>query len=45
MCFVCGESNDFGVHGRFYEQDDGTVLARYCAAEEHQGYPSRMHGA
>jgi uncharacterized protein (TIGR00369 family) len=44
MCFVCGERNVAGVHIRCYEQADGTVLARFCAAEEHQGYPGRVHG-
>lgn len=44
MCFVCGESNPAGVHVRFYEQQDGSVLARFTGAEHHQGYPGRMHG-
>jgi uncharacterized protein (TIGR00369 family) len=44
MCFVCGESNPAGVHVRFYEQDDGSLLARFRGANQHQGYPGRMHG-
>lgn len=44
MCFVCGESNPAGVHVRFYEQEDGSLLARFTAQEQHQGYPGRMHG-
>lgn len=44
MCFICGESNAAGVHVRFYEQADGTVLARCRLADEHQGYPGRAHG-
>ncbi len=44
MCFVCGESNPAGVHVRFYEQEDGSVLSRFTGAEQHQGYPGRMHG-
>jgi acyl-coenzyme A thioesterase PaaI-like protein len=44
MCFVCGESNPAGVRVRFYEQADGSVLARFRGADEHQGYPGRMHG-
>jgi acyl-coenzyme A thioesterase PaaI-like protein len=44
MCFVCGESNPAGVHVRFYEQEDGSVLARFAGADHHQGYPGRMHG-
>jgi uncharacterized protein (TIGR00369 family) len=44
MCFVCGESNPAGVHVRFYEQEDGSVMSRFTGAEQHQGYPGRMHG-
>ncbi len=44
MCFVCGERNPAGVHVRFYEQEDGSVLARFTGCEHHQGYPGRMHG-
>jgi acyl-coenzyme A thioesterase PaaI-like protein len=44
MCFVCGESNSAGVHVRFYEQEDGSILARFTGADHHQGYPGRMHG-
>lgn len=44
MCFVCGERNLAGVHVRFYEQEDGSVLARFTGADHHQGYPGRMHG-
>ena len=29
---------------RFYEQEDGSVLSRFTAPEQHQGYPGRMHG-
>ncbi len=44
MCFVCGESNPAGIHVRFYEQEDGSLLARFTPEEQHQGYPGRMHG-
>jgi acyl-coenzyme A thioesterase PaaI-like protein len=44
MCFVCGESNPAGVRVRFYEQEDGSLLARFTGADHHQGYPGRMHG-
>ncbi len=44
MCFVCGESNPAGVHVRFYEREDGSVLARFTGADHHQGYPGRLHG-
>ena len=44
MCFICGIKNIAGVHVRFYEPGDGTVLARFCGHEIHQGYPGRFHG-
>lgn len=44
MCFVCGESNPAGVHVRFYEQEDGSVLSRFTPQELHQSYPGRLHG-
>lgn len=44
MCFVCGESNPAGLHVRFYQQEDGSVLARFTGRDHHQGYPGRMHG-
>ena len=44
MCFICGTRNAAGLKGSFYEQSDGTVLARFTGHEQHQGYPGRMHG-
>ena len=44
MCFVCGERNIAGLHVRFYEQADGSLLAKFTGAEHHQSYPGRMHG-
>ena len=44
MCFICGKQNIAGVHISFYEDDDGTVLARFTGQEIHQGYPGRFHG-
>ncbi len=44
MCFVCGESNPAGVHVRFYEQEDSSILARFTGSPLHQSYPGRMHG-
>ena len=43
-CFICGKQNVAGVHVSFYEQDDGTVLARFKGQQIHQGYPDRFHG-
>jgi acyl-coenzyme A thioesterase PaaI-like protein len=44
MCFVCGEKNDFGLHAEFFETDDNQLVAIIHPAEQHQGYPGRMHG-
>ncbi len=44
MCFVCGIDNTFGLKGRFYELEDGQLLAIFQPAAEHQGYPGRLHG-
>lgn len=44
MCFVCGVDNRFGLKSRFYELEDAQLLAVFQPAEEHQGYPGRLHG-
>ena len=44
MCFVCGMSNSFGLKSRFYELEDGQLMAIFRPADEHQGYPGRLHG-
>jgi uncharacterized protein (TIGR00369 family) len=44
MCFVCGMDNSFGLKSRFYELEDGQLLAIFKPAAEHQGYPGRLHG-
>ena len=44
MCFVCGLGNPFGLKSGFYELENGELLARFNPAEEHQGYPGRLHG-
>ena len=44
MCFICGERNHAGLHLRFYEQSDGTILAKFTGRDHHQSYPGRMHG-
>lgn len=44
MCFVCGERNPAGLHVHFYEQADGSLLAKFTGADHHQSYPGRMHG-
>lgn len=44
MCFVCGLENRFGLRARFYEVDGGELIGLFSPAEEHQGYPGRLHG-
>jgi acyl-coenzyme A thioesterase PaaI-like protein len=44
MCFVCGMNNNFGLKSRFFELEDGQLMAIFRPAQEHQGYPGRLHG-
>lgn len=44
MCFVCGLENKFGLKSRFYDLANGEIMAVFSPAEEHQGYPGRLHG-
>lgn len=44
MCFVCGLENRFGLKSRFYELENGELLALFSPDVEHQGYPGRLHG-
>lgn len=44
MCFVCGLENKFGLKSRFYELEDGQLMAIFQPSDEHQGYPGRLHG-
>ncbi len=43
-CFVCGLSNPFGLHLRFYSIGPGEVEVRYTVPEHFQGYPGVVHG-
>ena len=44
MCFVCGLENQFGLKSRFYELENGELMAIFQPSPEHQGYPGRLHG-
>lgn len=44
LCFVCGLDNEYGLKSSFYELENGDLIARFNPAEEHQGYPGRLHG-
>ncbi len=43
-CFICGLSNPFGLHLRFYQTGPGEVQAEYTVPERYQGYPGVVHG-
>jgi uncharacterized protein (TIGR00369 family) len=44
MCFVCGMSNEGGLHTHFYELEGKKLLGVFKGNEVHQSYPQRMHG-
>ncbi|PID76304.1 MAG: thioesterase [Deltaproteobacteria bacterium] len=44
MCFVCGLKNSFGLKAEFFELENGDLVAVFRPAQEHQGYPGRLHG-
>lgn len=44
MCFVCGMSNDAGLHTKFYELEHKKLVGVFQGFEMHQSYPKRMHG-
>ncbi|MDP2234616.1 MAG: PaaI family thioesterase [Actinomycetota bacterium] len=44
MCMVCGVENSAGLKARFLELEGNELLAEFTPAEEHQGYPGRLHG-
>lgn len=43
-CFVCGVSNPFGLHLRFYGTGPGEVTAYVTLPGHFQGYPGITHG-
>ena len=44
MCFICGMQNPFGLKTFFYETDTNELVAIFKPAQNHQGYPGRLHG-
>lgn len=44
MCMVCGTQNPSGLKARFLELATGELLGTFVPAEDHQGYPGRLHG-
>ncbi len=43
MCFGCGKDNPIGLALDF-QCRNGVARAVFCARDEHQGYPGRVHG-
>lgn len=43
-CFVCGLSNPFGLHLRFFDAEPGVVTSEVTLPEQFQGYPGMVHG-
>ncbi len=43
-CFVCGVSNPFGLHLRFFETAPDEVTAYVTLPDHFQGYPGITHG-
>lgn len=44
MCIMCGLDNEYGVKAPFYNMEDGSVATLFKFKEQHQSYPSRVHG-
>jgi acyl-coenzyme A thioesterase PaaI-like protein len=44
MCFACGLDNKFGLKARFFEIEGKELVGIFTPADEHQGYPGRLHG-
>lgn len=43
-CLICGLENEFSLRTRFYEMENGELIANFKVLEEHQSYPGRLHG-
>jgi acyl-coenzyme A thioesterase PaaI-like protein len=44
MCLVCGLKNPSGLASRFFELENGELVALFTGRDEHQSYPGRLHG-
>lgn len=43
-CFVCGVNNAGGLHGEFFNLEDGSLVGLFHLKAHHQSYPGRVHG-
>ena len=39
-----GVNPEFGLHLKFYTDDEGRCIPRFRPGLEHQGYPGQLHG-
>ncbi len=44
MCLICGLKNPLGLHGSFYELENGALVGIFRPLKEHQSYPGIVHG-
>ena len=44
MCIICGMDNEYGLNAEFYNMEDNSVFTLFRYREQHQSYPSRVHG-
>lgn len=43
-CIVCGDQNSLSLNTRFYEVENGELVAIFETKDHHQSYPGRTHG-
>ena len=43
-CFVCGIENEYGLHLRFFETEEGAVIVETTVPNRFEGYPGIVHG-
>lgn len=43
-CFGCGEANPVGLHLKFFQADDGTVVCDAVVPDSYEGPPGYAHG-
>lgn len=43
-CLVCGDENPNSLDARFYEMDNGELVALFHTKELQQSFPQRVHG-
>lgn len=41
---MCGDNNEFSLGTRFFNMENGEVVAMFRTEDHHQSYPGRVHG-